>query len=203
LKNPLSEEQQKKLLEISKLEPEKQKLEWVEFSKTLSKEQIEFLQKSQTKCVFCSIVKKEVKGYVVYEDESVMGVLDINPANKGHVILFPLEHVESLTDLKDVDHIFSVAKKISNAMLKGLGVSGTNIFVANGQVAGQLVPHFVIHIIPRSEGDGVNFVWNAKKFSEEEMEEAAKLIKSNLGEEVVEVEEKKSKEVYNAIERIP
>lgn len=203
MKNPLSPEQQKKLLEISKLSPDEQQKEWAVFAKTLSKEQIEFLQKGQSKCPFCSIGKKEIKSYIVYEDESVMGVLDINPANKGHVILFPLEHVENLVDVKEVDHIFSVAKKISEAMVKGLGVKGTNIFVANGQVAGQLVPHFVIHIIPRSEGDGVNFVWDAKKLTEGEMEEAAQAIKGNLVEEIVEEPEEVDKRVYKEIQRIP
>lgn len=201
MNNPLSKKQQEKLVEISKLNPEEQKKEWNEFVKTLDEEQIKFLQQSQTRCPFCTIAKKEVKSYVIYEDEDLMGVLDINPANKGHVILFPLEHVENLTDLKKVDHIFNVAKKINDAMIKGLGVSGTNILVSNGRVAGQLVPHFVIHIIPREEGDGINFAWNARKISEEEMDEAAKLIKSNLVEEVREVE--KPNEVYSGIERIP
>ncbi len=97
-------------------------------------------------------------------------------------------------------HIFSVAKKINEAMIKGLKVKGTNIFVANGQVAGQLTPHFMIHIIPREEGDGINFVWGAKKISEDEMEETAKLISKNFEEEIVEETEK---EVYEAVERIP
>ena len=202
MENPLTEEQQKRLVEISKLDPESQKKEWNEFVKTLSKEQVEFLQKQQTRCPFCSIIKKEIKAYVVYEDENVMGVLDINPANKGHVILFPLEHCENLQDLKEVEHIFSVAKQISEAMVKGLQIKGTNILIANGMVAGQLVPHFAIHIIPRSEGDGINFMWNAKKISDEEMQDAAEKIKSNIGEEVVEVEEK-APEVYEEIERIP
>lgn len=202
--NPLTDEQKKRLTEISKLGPEEQQKVLPDFLKTLSKEQVEFLQKQQSRCPFCSIVKKEIKTFIVYEDESVMAILDINPANKGHVLLFPLEHTETLMDLKDVDHIFRVAKKINDAVVKGLGVTGTNIFIANGQVAGQMTPHFMIHIIPRVEGDGVNFAWDAKKFSEGEMEEAAGLIKSNIKEEVVEaVEEKDSGEVYKLFERVP
>jgi histidine triad (HIT) family protein len=205
--NPLSPEQQNKLLEISKLKPEEQQVEFSNFIKTLNKEQIEFLKKQQMRCPFCSIGKKEIKSLIVYEDESVMGILDINPANKGHVILFPLEHVKTLMDLKDVNHIFSVAKKLNEAIIKGLDVKGTNILVSNGQIAGQVTPHFVIHIIPREEDDGLNFVWGAKKFSEDEMEEAAKLIRKNLSEEEV-VEEKPdvgetANHIYKSIERIP
>ena len=202
MENPLSPEQQKELLELSKLDPEKQKEEWPKFLKTLNEEQIEFLKKSQMKCPFCAIAKKEVKAYIVYEDELVMGILDINPANKGHVILFPLQHCETLTDLKEVDHIFKVAKKINGAIIKSLKVAGSNILISNGQIAGQVTPHFIIHIITRSEGDGINFVWGAKKFSEEEMEETVKLIKGNIEEEIVETEEKAPK-VYEEIERIP
>ena len=190
-------------MEISKLGQEEQQKELNEFLKTLSEEQVEFLKKSQGKCPFCAIGKKEIKSFVVYEDESVMGVLDINPANKGHIILFPLEHTESLLDLKDVEHIFNVAKKLNEAMIKGLGVKGSNVLVSNGAVAGQVTPHFVIHIIPRDEGDGLNFMWSGKKFSEDEMEEAASLIKKNLGEEEEIEETKEAKEIYKEIERIP
>ena len=204
--NPLTVEQQQKLLEISKLKPEEQQDEFNKFVKTLNNEQMEFLKKQRTRCPFCAISKKELKSFVVYEDESVMGVLDINPANKGHVLLFPLGHVETLLDLKEIEHIFSVAKKLNEAIVKGLNVKGTNIFIANGRVAGQLTPHFVIHIIPREENDGINFVWGAKKLSEEEMEQTRKLISSNVKEEIVEkekVENFVNNNVYQEIKRIP
>ncbi len=204
MKSPLSEDQQKKLFEISKLEPEKQQEEFNNFLKTLNKEQIEFLKKQQGGgCPFCAIGKKQIKAFVVYEDELVMGVLDINPANKGHVILFPLEHAESLIDFKNAEHIFDVAKKINEAMIKGLGVKGTNILISNGGVAGQLVPHFAINIIPRSEDDGLSFMWQGKKFGEDEMEEVRKKISGNIKEEIVEEPEEEVKEVYEAIERVP
>ena len=201
MNNPLTEEQKKRLFEISKLSPDKQKEEWGKFVKTLNKEQIEFLNKQQEKCPFCAIVKKEIKAYVVYEDEDVMGVLDINPANKGHVLLFPLEHTETILDLKKIDHIFSVAKKLSESIMKGLGAKGMNILVSNGLAAGQLVPHFAINLIPRNENDGLSFMWKPKKFSEEEMEEVKNLIKKNITEEVIEI--KGPKEIYREIERVP
>ncbi len=206
MKSPLNEEQQKKLLEISKLSPEKQKEEWLKLLKTLNKEQIEFLKGQQQKCLFCGIAKKEIKSFIVYEDESVMAVLDINPANKGHVILFPLNHAETLQDLQDTNHIFDVAGKLNKAIIKGLGVKGTNVFIANGLVAGQMIPHFIIHIIPRFENDGVNFLWDAKKISEKEMEDTAKLIKNNVEEQTVEtkkIELGTSKVIYDQIDRLP
>lgn len=205
MKSPLTDEQQKKLLEISKLNPEKQKEELPKFFKTLSKEQIEFL-KGQQKCLFCSIAKKEIKAYTVYEDESVMAVLDINPANKGHVILFPLNHAETLANIKEAGHIFEVAQKINSAIIKGLNALGTNIFIANGITAGQITPHFIIHIIPRFDKDGINFMWNAKKIKDDEMKEAAQKISANLEEkpkEAAKIELKSIKGIYEELERIP
>lgn len=197
---PITEEQQKRLAEISKLEPEEQKQALNKFLKTLDKEQIEFLQKQQVKCPFCAIAKKEIRAFVVYEDNQTMGVLDINPANKGHVIIFPLVHTESLSELKN-EHIFGVARKINEAILKGLKVKGTNILVSNGAAAGQAVPHLAVHIIPRIEGDGLKFILNPKKISESEMEETKRAIITNIEKEEAEAE--KSDEVYKAIERIP
>lgn len=200
MNNPLTEEQQKRLAAISRLEPEKQKQALNEFLSTLDKEQIEFLQKQQVKCPFCAIAKKEIKAFIVYEDNQTMGVLDINPANKGHVIIFPLVHAESFSELKS-EHIFSVARKINEAILKGLKAKGTNILISNGAVAGQAVPHFAVHIIPRADGDGLKFILNPKKISESEMEETKQLIIMNIEKE--EIETGKSDEVYKAIERVP
>ena len=106
-------------------------------------------------CIFCSIVKKEVPATIVYEDEHVLVMLDINPANVGHCLLIPKEHYFIMPQLPPIllKHMFKIAKKISHAMLKGLSVTGTSIFVANGQGAGQNAPHFMVHIIPRKTDD--------------------------------------------------
>jgi len=54
-----------------------------------------------------------------------------------------------------ITHLYLVAQKLSNVLLRSLKLSGTNIFVANGLVAGQKAQHFMMHIIPRKEGDGL------------------------------------------------
>jgi histidine triad (HIT) family protein len=95
----------------------------------------------------------------IYEDEKVTAVLDINPANPGHVLLLPKQHHMIMPQLPEetLQHIGMVAKAVSHAQLRALKAQGTNIFVANGVAAGQRAQHFMLHIIPRAEGDQISF----------------------------------------------
>lgn len=83
--------------------------------------------------------------------------MDINPAAKGHVLLLPKEHYAIMPQIpdKEICHLFLVSKYLSQVLLKTLKVSGTNIFVANGAIAGQRAQHFMLHLIPRKEGDKI------------------------------------------------
>ena len=181
--NPLSEEQIKKINEISKLEPEKQKKELYEFLKTLNEEQITFLQnqQGQSHCLFCSISEKNIDAYKVYEDDKVMGVLDINPANKGHVLVFPKKHHQFLGELNEgaVGLMFNVVNKLSSKMVENLKSEGVSIYVANGSGAGQTVPHISINVIPRFKDDGISFGWNGKKLDKKDFDNVVKELKTN------------------------
>ena len=84
----------------------------------------------------------------------------------------------------EVAHVFKVAKSISNSMLRGIDAQGTNIIVANGVAAVQSAQHFMVHVIPRKEKDGVEFVLPQKAMQEQEIESIGnKLIASLKGEE--------------------
>ena len=93
----------------------------------------------------------------VYEDNLCQAILDVNPATKGHLLLLPKEHYAIMPQVPEevIGHLFTVSKQLSQIILKVLKVSGTNIFIANGPAAGQKSQHFLVHIIPRTEGDGV------------------------------------------------
>lgn len=134
---------------------EEQRRELEEKLKNMSPEELKEFQKQQ--CIFCQIIAGKVPSKKVYEDDKCMAVMDINPAAVGHVLLMPKEHYAIMPQIPDeeIGHIFMVAKHLSHAMLRRLKVEGTNIFVANGPVAGQNAQHFMIHIIPRKEGDGI------------------------------------------------
>ena len=195
--NPLTEEQIEELNEIVKLPQEEQQKKLPKFLQKLNKEQVEFLKKQQGNgCVFCSIVEGKILAKKVYEDTYVMAVLDINPANKGHVILFPKYHFEILSLIKDVGHLFNIANKISSAVFEVTKAEGTNIFVANGVVAGQRVNHVLVHIIPRFNNDKVNFTWDKINVNEEEINNIAKKISEALRNKL----EIKKEELENKIE---
>ena len=114
----------------------------------------------------------KVQSRKIYEDEQVLAVLDINPANPGHTLLLTKEHYSIMPQLSDdeIAHVFMVAKSLSNCMLRSIDAQGTNLIVANGIAAGQRAQHFMVHIIPRKENDGVDFVLPQKTIEEKEIE---------------------------------
>lgn len=147
----------------------------------MSPEQLREMQKKN--CIFCHIISGRVSSKKVYEDERCMGILDINPCNPGHLLLLPKDHYAVMPQIPEdlVEHMFIIAKGLSNALLKSLQVGGTNIFLANGVSAGQKAPHFMIHIVPRKEGDGItNFNLPASKLDETSVLEAEKKVKAKL-----------------------
>src|SRR3989344_9077107 len=129
--------------------------------KDMTPEQITELQKRN--CICCLISQGKVSSKTIYDDDKCVAVLEINPANPGHVLLFPREHYVIMPQLPEelIGHLFTVSKHISQACLKALKVEGINIFISNGAIAGQRVPHFMIEIIPRKEKDGLG-VFNIK-----------------------------------------
>ena len=117
--------------------------------------QEEIIELQRKNCIFCKIIQKEIPSNEIYSDEKVFVILDINPANEGHCLVMPKHHYQILPQLPDelIAHLSVVAKKTSRAVLKSLGVKGTTIFIANGALAGQKAPHFMLHVIPRKNND--------------------------------------------------
>ncbi len=134
---------------------EEQAQELQEKIKRMSPEELREFQKQQ--CIFCQIVGGKVPAKKAYEDEHSIAIMDINPAAPGHVLLLPKEHYAIMPQVpeKELGHLYLVAKYLSQVLLKVLKVGGTTVFVANGMVAGQRAQHFLLHLIPRKEGDGL------------------------------------------------
>ena len=138
--------------------------------KQMSPEELKEFQKKQ--CIFCQIVAGKVQSRRVYEDDKVLAILDINPANPGHILLLTKDHYSIMPQLPDeeIAHVFRAVKSLSNSMLKGIDAHGTNVIVANGIAAGQRAQHFMVHIIPRKENDGINFALPQKAMEQKEIE---------------------------------
>ena len=138
--------------------------------KQMSPEELKEFQKKQ--CIFCQIISGKVQSRKVYEDEKVIALLDINPANPGHILLLTKEHYSIMPQIPDdeISYVFMAVKSLSNSMLRSIDAQGTNIIVANGIAAGQRAQHFMAHIIPRKENDGLNFVLPQKAMEQDEIE---------------------------------
>ncbi len=134
--------------------------------KNMSPEELRALQKEQ--CVFCKMVEGKIQARKVFEDENFLAVLDINPATPGHILLMPKEHISILPQLPEplVQKLGVLSKHLSQAALKAMKAEGTTIFVANGLVAGQRAAHFLLHIIPRKEGDDAGITLEETDISE-------------------------------------
>ena len=124
--------------------------------------------KSDNGCIFCKIVKGDIPCAKIFEDDKVLSFLDIAPANKGHALIVTKNHYETLLEIPDdyLEDMMLKAKKIAQALSAALGNEGFNVLMNNKKVAGQLVPHAHVHIIPRFNGDGISLNWKPKKYKD-------------------------------------
>lgn len=122
----------------------------------------------QDDCIFCKILKGEIPSKKVYEDEKFIGILDVNPAARGHVIIISKNHAANVYELSEEDakEAFVVAKRVATAVSKAYHPDGINILQNNGEAAGQTVFHLHIHIVPRYQDDKVMIEWEPKEISD-------------------------------------
>lgn len=181
--NDLTKEQIEQLKKFAELPPEKK---------------AELLEKQ---CIFCQIVKGNVDTIKVYEDKKLLAVLDINPANPGHVLIFPKQHFQLLFQLPDDvrEKMFDILSKLSIYLVNTVKAKGINFYAANGLAAGQRVPHFVFNLIPRYEGDGISFGWEPKKANKGELQKIANTLKKSFDKS--KEEEVKGKDYRKKIEK--
>jgi histidine triad (HIT) family protein len=116
-------------------------------------------------CVFCALLAGKGESSIVYEDETLVGLMDLNPVNPGHVLLVPRRHASYMADLDEETgaHAFRIAMRMQQAIRRsGVKCEGINVFVADGEAAFQDVFHFHLHVIPRFEGDPfrIDADWN-------------------------------------------
>ena len=136
-------------------------------------------------CIFCSIVRGDIPASVVYEDEQVLAFLDIEPIQKGHVLVIPKLHVTNLLDVPEELYgpLFRAAQRVARAQKEGLGAHGVNLLQNNGSAAGQVIDHVHLHLIPRYEGDGLHWSWQSDGYENRaESQETADKIKRVLDE---------------------
>ena len=120
-------------------------------------------------CVFCEIVAGERPAQLVMETDSVIAFLDARPLFKGHTLLIPREHIETLPDLPvaAVGPYFEQVRRLAVAMESGLGAAGS--FIGQNNRISQSVPHLHTHVVPRARKDGLRgFFWPRTKYRDDE-----------------------------------
>ena len=131
--------------------------------------------------VICQIVKGELDAAIVARDQEVIAFLDHRPVFKGHVLVAPTRHVETLLSLPGelMVPLLTMTQRIAVAIGTALGAQGT--FVAINNVVSQSIPHLHVHVVPRTKGDGLRgFFWPRTHYAAGEIERYAKLITQSL-----------------------
>ena len=121
-------------------------------------------------CIFCQIINGNIPSKKVFEDDKVLAILDIYPANIGHILLMPKKHYENFTDLEEelVSHIGIISSRLSLVMISNLKSDGVTAILK--QSSGS--PHCVMHLIPRKNDDKLNMNLQGKSISKEDIENA-------------------------------
>ena len=132
-------------------------------------------------CIFCKIANGEIPSQTLYEDETFRVILDLGPATKGHALILPKEHYANLYELPETTagEAMTLAKKMAATMTERLGCEGFNLVQNNGDLAGQTVFHFHMHLIPRYKDDGQEIGWDKGEPSQEELESIKNQIVEN------------------------
>ncbi len=107
-------------------------------------------------CVFCEIIRGESPASFTHQDDTVVAFMDVQPITQGHMLVVPREHAVLMSEVNETAAMrtFRVARKLAAVARQTLGAGGVNLFVADGEVAFQDVPHFHVHVIPRYSNDG-------------------------------------------------
>jgi histidine triad (HIT) family protein len=131
--------------------------------------------------IVCQIVSGGLDAAVVIRTDEVVAFLDHRPVFKGHVLVAPTRHVDTLLDLPTalMEPVLTAAKRVAAALGQALGAQGS--FVAINNVVSQSVPHLHVHVVPRTKGDGLRgFFWPRTTYAEGEIEAYAQLLRDAL-----------------------
>ena len=137
--------------------------------------------KFDANCIFCKIVAGQVPCTKLYEDDDVLAFLDINPVTYGHTLVISKEHYSTFlsTPKSVMNKVMNVAQRIGQVQIEQLGAKGVNILINSYEAAGQVVPHFHVHVIPRyTAKDG--FRLEFKELKDVNLPKVAEEMKDNL-----------------------
>ena len=134
-------------------------------------------------CIFCKIVSGEIPSTKVLEDEHVLGIMDIQPLNQGHLLVLPKKHATNILEIDEEGYsaVAAAIHRLARAVQKALKPDGMNVLQLNGAAANQVVMHLHMHLVPRWDGDGLTVShWNPVPGDSTAIKETADRIMANL-----------------------
>ena len=131
-------------------------------------------------CVFCRIIRGEIPSRKVFEDEWTFAFMDAAADVDGHMLVIPKAHRKNILDCDDeiLCHLMKTVRKIARHLVTNCGYHGVNLLNASDESAGQSVPHFHIHIIPRKANDGID-AWPHFAGAQQDAEEVFRSIRTS------------------------
>lgn len=129
-------------------------------------------------CIFCKIANGEIPTNKVYEDESFVAILDASPATRGHSLVIPKNHYTDLFEMSGDEAAEAMKRvhKVAGILKEKLNADGMNLLQNNGEVAGQTVHHFHMHLIPRYLSDPKDISFTKQKNADPD--DIAKILKA-------------------------
>ena len=120
-------------------------------------------------CIFCKIIAGELPSHKLYEDKKTIAILDIFPIARGHTLIIPKVHSETLYDIQveDAQAVGATVSRVTKAVKQVLKCDGVNVYQANEKIAMQEIMHVHFHVIPRFEGDKIVFMAQKSELGEE------------------------------------
>jgi histidine triad (HIT) family protein len=132
-------------------------------------------------CIFCNIINKEAPSEIIYEDDDIISILDVNPINYGHLLVMTKQHFDNfLTVPNELLHkLISKVQFLAGIVKRSTSADGFNTMSNNGIAAGQRIFHFHFHIIPRFENDfKLNLI--SKTYTNEEITKISSKMKETI-----------------------
>lgn len=139
----------------------------------------------QPDCIFCRIVAGQSPAFVLCEDEHSVAFMDINPVAPGHALVIAKFHAETILDIPTpiLERVVATVQRVARAIDAAFQPDGLSIVQSNGAGAAQSVPHFHMHVLPRSHYDDLSMNWRLTPGDRRAIDAAAQRIRAALGQQ--------------------
>lgn len=132
-------------------------------------------------CIFCKIISGDIPSATIYENDEFKVILDRFPGNIGHALILTKNHYANIFEIDEdvAGRLFKLAVKVAKSIKCTLNIEAMNIVQNNGELAGQTVNHFHLHLIPRYKGDNISVKWEQLDLTDEQICEVREKLKIN------------------------